>query len=383
MPLLLLLGKRHVLSAGDDGQVGGQEGVEAVLDDGQDLLGVAVVHVVEEDAADTTGLVSVLDKEVLVAPLLVARVEGGVVLVEGLLVHLVEEAGVVFVKIGGGEVGAAAEPPGLRSAVGVPGLEVAVVEVGGGGVRVGGVDDHAEAAGEELDAFRVGQAGGRVLGQLEVLVVVLHGGDGRGRELAVDDGDVDTALLEGGAVLQDHGGAAAAVVAAGPRIGRELDGVEGLEALGDLALLAADELFHLLTDGQVGGILWGGHCGRVWGLVACRGRRHGGGGRGARERLNAFQTGRLGLVCRTLCLENCTREVNNHEILGTARNERETVARAVYEGQDASRWSDAAGGRARLVYWARGAGSGRWAPSADTSGNHVRGPWTATSRAYT
>ena len=75
-------------------------------------LGVAwLVKVVEEYAANTATLVAVLDDEVVVAPLLVRRIVGLVVLVARGFQRLVEMCHVSLVQIVGRQVGASTEPP--------------------------------------------------------------------------------------------------------------------------------------------------------------------------------------------------------------------------------------------------------------------------------
>lgn len=262
MPLFFLLSERHVLSLGNNWQVRRQESVEAVFDNGQDFLWITVVKVIEEDTTDTTGFVSVLDEEILVTPLLEARVQSGIMLIQGLLVTSVEQLGILFVQVRRSQVGTTAKPPGLRSAIWVPRFEVTVVEMGGWCVRVGRMDDHTQTTREELDTVSNGQVRGGIDWDLQVLVLVSHGRDGLWRKLTIHDRNVDTTFLESGTVLDDHGGTTATVVTTGPGIGPEFDSVQGFETLGDLLLLATDQFFHLLADGEVGRVLWSRHVGR-------------------------------------------------------------------------------------------------------------------------
>jgi hypothetical protein len=81
LPLLLLRRVGVVLVLLDDGHVRLDHVVQRVLGKRKQRLGVAVVEVVEEDAAQPAALAAVLDLKVLVAPGLEARVESLVVAV--------------------------------------------------------------------------------------------------------------------------------------------------------------------------------------------------------------------------------------------------------------------------------------------------------------
>mmetsp|Transcript_8067 Transcript_8067/g.35663 ORF Transcript_8067/g.35663 Transcript_8067/m.35663 type:complete len:258 (+) Transcript_8067:186-959(+) len=170
LPLLLRLGVLVVLVLGHERDVGGDDGAGHVGGEREKLLLGAIVHVVEEDAADAAALVhAVLDDEVVVGPLLEAGVEGLVVLVAHVLEGAVEVRGVVVENVGRGEVGAAAEPPRAGRALGSLGrirLEVAVVEVHRGRHGVLWVHDGGDARGEERDHLLAGAtlAGGGAVG---------------------------------------------------------------------------------------------------------------------------------------------------------------------------------------------------------------------------
>ena len=209
LPLLLLLGEGHVLALVDDGDVVGRKRLECVLDEGKRVLlvGHGLVQIVKEDAADAARLAPVLVVEVLIAPLLEARVVLLVMGVAHLLQRLVELDGVLVKEVAGRQVAAAAEPPRARGAVGVGRLEVSVVEVDRRGHGVLGVDDQTETGGEELEA--VGDV--VVLGQ--VLVVGAHLDDGGLGQSAVDDAHTNTGLLKHLAVLEDAGDAASTFLA--------------------------------------------------------------------------------------------------------------------------------------------------------------------------
>ncbi len=236
LPLLLLLREGHILPALDERHIRRQKRQQTVLDEGEEVLAVLfrLVEVVEEDPPDAARLAAVLDAEILIAPFLEARVVGAVVLVAGGLDGAVEVDGVLVEEVGRGEVGAAAEPPGVGGAVGVGGFEVAVVEVHGRGHGVVRVQDHAEAGGEELEALDV---------RVQRLVVDAHLLDRGAGQAAVHDGGVDAGFFEDVAVLE-HAADAAAAVGARPGVGAEFVPVELLEGGDDGRLLGLDEGFH-------------------------------------------------------------------------------------------------------------------------------------------
>ncbi len=245
LPLLLLLRERHVLALVDDGHVRRDERLERVLDKGKKVLPVrdGLVQVIKEDATNAARLAAVLVVEVLVTPLLEARVVVLVVLVADVLERLVELDRVLVEEVARGEVAAAAEPPGARRTVGVGCLEVAVVEVDGGRHGVLGVDDEAEPRGEELEAL------GDVVAVGDVLVVRAHLEDGGLRQGAVDDADADTGLLKHLPVLQHACDAAAALLAL-PLVDLELGAVHLLEGAHDGPLLLLGELLHAQAHGR-------------------------------------------------------------------------------------------------------------------------------------
>src|SRR6185437_3042605 len=83
----------------------------------------ALVEVVVEQPTHAAGLVAVLQVEVLVAPLLVARIDVGTMRLAQLARHRVPMAHVLVVRIERGEVEAATEPPDRFHAL-LAGLEV-------------------------------------------------------------------------------------------------------------------------------------------------------------------------------------------------------------------------------------------------------------------
>mmetsp|Transcript_4238 Transcript_4238/g.6414 ORF Transcript_4238/g.6414 Transcript_4238/m.6414 type:complete len:403 (+) Transcript_4238:411-1619(+) len=240
LPLLLLLGELHVLPLGDDGDVGRADGGEAVLCEGRVLLGVLVVLVIEEDATQATPLATVLDEEVIVGPGLEAGVVAWVVLVADVLVGAVEVLHVLLKEVGRSDVRSTAEPPGALIR-----LEVAVVEVHGGGHGIAGVHDGGETDGEEghaLTRLQVLDAHGATLGSST---------DGIRREVSIDDGETAACLLEHCAVLK-NARVAAATVRAFPDILSEFRlSVELLDLFCDGELGLAADLFHFAAHGLV------------------------------------------------------------------------------------------------------------------------------------
>src|SRR5690606_3279989 len=101
---------------------------------------------VEEDPADAPHLPAMRQGEVVVAPLLEARIERGIVRVAGGAQRAVEVADVLLPRIEGREIRAAAEP-----AVLAPGEE-AEVRVDGGDVGAPGMQDQRDTRGVELRA---------------------------------------------------------------------------------------------------------------------------------------------------------------------------------------------------------------------------------------
>ena len=77
------------------------------------FLLVGGVEIIEEDSADTSGHVTMLDPEVIVTPGLELGVILSVVIVTHILQSSVKMDGVLFVQIVGGEVTASAKPPSL------------------------------------------------------------------------------------------------------------------------------------------------------------------------------------------------------------------------------------------------------------------------------
>src|SRR5262249_5307103 len=147
LELLLGLGERIVLATADNGQVGREEGVAALADEGEGLLRVAF-EVIEEDPADSAGLVAMRKVEILVAPLLQTVVVGdGGVFVAGVAPGAMEVNHVLAARVEGGQIGPAAEPRLVSLG------EIAEVGVDGGHVRVARVQDERNADGGEGPAF--------------------------------------------------------------------------------------------------------------------------------------------------------------------------------------------------------------------------------------
>ncbi|RUS22986.1 hypothetical protein BC937DRAFT_94105 [Endogone sp. FLAS-F59071] len=90
LPSLHLLSKGHVFAAFEDGNVRKQERVAHVLNKREELFRRPVIQIIKKDTTDTTGLVAVLDKEIIVAPLLEFGIIFLVVLIARSLERLVE-----------------------------------------------------------------------------------------------------------------------------------------------------------------------------------------------------------------------------------------------------------------------------------------------------
>ncbi|KAI6756477.1 hypothetical protein HG530_012213 [Fusarium avenaceum] len=236
LPVLLRLSVRHILALLDDGNVRGEESLETVLDKGESVLAVSLglVKVVEEDAANTTGLASVFVVKVLVAPLFESRVVILIVGVAGSFHRLVEVDGVLIEEIRWRQVTATTEPPSLRGTVGVGRLKVSIVEVHCWRHRVVRVQNHAEACSKEVDRLQVG---------IHSLVVCAHLLNGRLRKRAVNDTHSKAGLLEDIAFLKDAGGTATSIGTL-PFVLAKLLAVDSLELGNNLSLLFPNKLFH-------------------------------------------------------------------------------------------------------------------------------------------
>lgn len=114
LPPLVMLRKRHADPPTYNGLVRLRKRFSAVPHKVEQLVlrdRCARSEVIEEDAANAAGLLSVGDVEVFVAPGFEARVVRPVVCVTGALDGLVEVLAVAWVQVGWGQVCAAAEPP--------------------------------------------------------------------------------------------------------------------------------------------------------------------------------------------------------------------------------------------------------------------------------
>ena len=117
----------------DDGSIGGHGGVDVLLGEFKELFRLTVVDFVEEDSSESTCLVSVRDHEIAVRPRLELGVELFIVVVA---LASMEVLHVVLIDVGGGDLGASAEPPDTATH-----LKVSVVEVHRGTKGVAGVHD--------------------------------------------------------------------------------------------------------------------------------------------------------------------------------------------------------------------------------------------------
>src|SRR5258708_3595067 len=94
----------------DQARIDLEEGGTHLADEGEIALPVAGVEIVEEDAADAARLAAMGKIEIVVAPLLEARVVAGVVAAAGGSKRLVKHRGVALVRHHRRQIGAAAEP---------------------------------------------------------------------------------------------------------------------------------------------------------------------------------------------------------------------------------------------------------------------------------
>jgi hypothetical protein len=238
LPCLFVLRVGHVFALLNEGQVAGQEGVEAVLHEAEEgfLVVFLGVEVVEEDSADAARFLPVGNVKVFVAPFFEAWVVVFVVLVAGLFDALVEVYRVFVKEVRGRQVSTAAEPPCFALAGGVHGFEIPVVEMHSGGHGVHRVQHETEACGEEfqrIDAW--------VIEGFVVYTHLLYGSTGEG---AVDDACVDAGFFEYLAVLE-HAGYTVATGGAVPRVDAEFLSVfERFERGDDFFLLFFDKVFH-------------------------------------------------------------------------------------------------------------------------------------------
>mmetsp|Transcript_4442 Transcript_4442/g.17489 ORF Transcript_4442/g.17489 Transcript_4442/m.17489 type:complete len:270 (-) Transcript_4442:7-816(-) len=200
------------------------------------LLRITVILVVKKDAAEAARLAAVLDEEVVVRPLLELGVVLRVVLVADLLVGAVEVLHVLLVEVGRRDVRAAAEPPDASV-----GLEVAIVEVHGGGEGVSRVHHGAQAAREEWNALS------RLHALRPVHAALRGSGQGLLRHRAVHDAEVAPGLLEDFALAQHSADAAAAVLPhPGVLLERRLS-VHLRNGLADIVLRLATQLLEALA----------------------------------------------------------------------------------------------------------------------------------------
>ena len=113
LELPLALTERHRAASLDDGQVGLQEGVADRALQREPGVEIGCAEVVEEDAAHAPLLLAVLEKEILVAPLLEARIQVGPEGLERSLAGGMEMHGIVVEAVIRREIHATAEPADL------------------------------------------------------------------------------------------------------------------------------------------------------------------------------------------------------------------------------------------------------------------------------
>mmetsp|Transcript_23806 Transcript_23806/g.37216 ORF Transcript_23806/g.37216 Transcript_23806/m.37216 type:complete len:433 (-) Transcript_23806:73-1371(-) len=245
LPLLLLLGEIIVLVGLDDWEVSLRHVHGALLGELEDGVRITIVQVIEEDSSKSTSLSTVLDGEVIVSPLLELRVELGVVLVTDLLVGSMEVLHVLLIQIGRGDVGSTTEPPNTTIS-----LEVSVVEVHGGAVRVPGMHDRAETACEEGNLVTRLVSSSPI--SLAVLQAVIGGLESLDRHGAVNHRKVAASLLPNLAT-GEHPGDSSTAVLSGPGILLELAlAIALLDGLADVVLGLAAHLLELGPHLSVG-----------------------------------------------------------------------------------------------------------------------------------
>src|ERR1700691_1178916 len=179
-------GTQHV--AADDARIYPRERLAHAAGEGEIVVPLAAVEIVEEDAADAATLVPVFQEEIFVAPLLEARVIAGIVRRAGRF-----ERGVKILGVGGfgeyrSQIGAAAEPP-------LGGAQMPRVHVRGRHQRRARMRDQRNSARPEA---RILRRAGNLAAEL-------------GRELAPHRRDVDADLLEHAAMHERDFAAAAAL----------------------------------------------------------------------------------------------------------------------------------------------------------------------------
>mmetsp|Transcript_8020 Transcript_8020/g.19836 ORF Transcript_8020/g.19836 Transcript_8020/m.19836 type:complete len:387 (+) Transcript_8020:398-1558(+) len=226
LPPLLLLRELVILVLGNEGDVRRDDRVQAVFREGKDLLGIAVVLVVEEDATQPTRLAAVLDEEVLIRPLLELGVVLGVMLVAHLFVRPMEVLDVLLDKVRGSDVTPAAKPPlaALR-------LEVPVVEVHRRRVWVARVHHRAQPTGKERHSLPWSIALGTIGATRR------RRGEGLLRHAPVDNAERAAGLLEDVALLE-HARDAAATALAGPHVLQERRAIQLRDGRADVVLSA-------------------------------------------------------------------------------------------------------------------------------------------------
>lgn len=230
LKLALALGVRRVAAALDDRQIGLQERIADASHQRERPLEAAFRVIIEENAADATLLVAMLQIEILVAPCLEARIQRDAERIERVAANLMEMARVVLVAVNRRQIHAAAEPEDRRFAFLERG-EHAHVGVHGRAVRIARMHD-------ERDAERLEAASG------ELRARRARGGR---KGVALHVGKADAAALEKAAAFQNARHAAAAQMRAGlagPGVGGESGAVEVAERIGDTRLQARQIVAH-------------------------------------------------------------------------------------------------------------------------------------------
>ena len=107
--LTVTLLERLISMSLDDGQVGVEEGIADLVNEGEVSLTISL-EVIEENSADAARFAAVLQVKILVAPLLESRIEVGIVSIAGCFDRAMKMDGVFRMRIIRRKVHSAAKP---------------------------------------------------------------------------------------------------------------------------------------------------------------------------------------------------------------------------------------------------------------------------------
>ncbi len=185
--------------------------VADALRQGEAPLEAAFVQIIVKDATDAARLVAMLEKEIFVAPFLVARMQVSAEGRERFLAGLMKMHGVFRKAVIGREIHAAAEPPDGITAF-FRGDKTAHVHVRGGAVGIARMQHQRNTHGFPFASRQLGAVRG-----------------GRGGQLVAGDvGEIDAAALEEGAFF-DQPRNATTTLRTCPRVAPERLAVEGFQ----------------------------------------------------------------------------------------------------------------------------------------------------------